>query len=327
MALTKVGMSVSAYNDKFTRSSRYGAELIATDEAKAKKFISGLDPEMRTQLSCLRIRTYEDALNRSLDYEKETEDQLATRIRERPQLFSARQDPAKRPMLSAPNQTFFRPPVRPWSSGSASVPPTTRPPAVRPQRRRIRFQQVRPAAPTSYSSSSFRCYGCGERGHHRRDCTKNPSSGLAQQGTVYAMEAVVTYNQETSEESQVLYTMVEGDSSATDRVVEGKILLFNHLVHVLIDTGSTQSFINLNIATELELDMACNNKTLASATPLGRKTFPFRICKNCVMMVNDQELTADLIVLEMCGFDVILGMLVIFSRTKISVGRVIVAIL
>ncbi|KAI3912248.1 hypothetical protein MKW98_012059 [Papaver atlanticum] len=70
MSLTKSGMSVSAYNDKFTRLSRYGAKLIATDEAKAKKFIIGLDLEMRKQLSCLRIKTYEDALNRSLDYER-----------------------------------------------------------------------------------------------------------------------------------------------------------------------------------------------------------------------------------------------------------------
>ncbi|KAI3851212.1 hypothetical protein MKW92_018092 [Papaver armeniacum] len=84
MALSKCGMSVSTYNDKFKRLSRYGAELVDTDEAKAKKFIRGLDPEMRTQLSCLRIRTYEDALNRALDYEKEMEDQLATWIIERP---------------------------------------------------------------------------------------------------------------------------------------------------------------------------------------------------------------------------------------------------
>ncbi|KAI3850221.1 hypothetical protein MKW92_031001, partial [Papaver armeniacum] len=128
MSLTKGTMSVSAYNDILTRLSHYGAELIATDEAKAKKFIRGLDPEMRTQLSCLRIRTYEDALNRSLDYEKEKEDQLATRIRERPQQFLTRQDPAKRPMLSYPNQASFRPSVRPWSMRSASVLPTTRPP-------------------------------------------------------------------------------------------------------------------------------------------------------------------------------------------------------
>ncbi|XP_026402272.1 uncharacterized protein LOC113297905 isoform X2 [Papaver somniferum] len=225
MSLTKVGMSISAYNVKFTRLSRYGAELIATDEAKAKKFIRGLDPEMRTQLSCLRIRIYEDALNRSLDYEKEMEDQLATRIRERPQLFSARQDPAKRPMLSAPNQPYFRPSVRPWSMGSASVPPTisptTRPPAVRPQGRLVRFQQVRPVAPTSAGSSSFRCHNCGEWGHFRKDCTKKPSAGLAQQGAVYAMEPIVTSHQETSEESPVLYTVVEGDSSVTDQVVEG----------------------------------------------------------------------------------------------------------
>ncbi|XP_026458875.1 uncharacterized protein LOC113359465 [Papaver somniferum] len=103
MFLTKGGMSVSSYNDKFIRLSHNGAELVATDEANAKKFIRGLDPEMRKQLSCLRIMTYEDALNRSLDYEKEMEDQLAARIRERPQHFSARQDPGKQPMFSAPN--------------------------------------------------------------------------------------------------------------------------------------------------------------------------------------------------------------------------------
>ncbi|XP_026457877.1 uncharacterized protein LOC113358499 [Papaver somniferum] len=70
MSLTKGGMSVSAYNDKFIRFSRYGADFITTGEAKAKRFIRGLDPEMRKHLSCLRIKTYEDSLNRSLDYEK-----------------------------------------------------------------------------------------------------------------------------------------------------------------------------------------------------------------------------------------------------------------
>ncbi|KAI3844633.1 hypothetical protein MKX03_026735 [Papaver bracteatum] len=85
MSLTKGGMYVSAYNDKFKSLSCYESRLITTDEAKAKKFFRGLDPEMRKQLSCLRIRTYEDALNHSLDYEKDMEDQLATRVRERPQ--------------------------------------------------------------------------------------------------------------------------------------------------------------------------------------------------------------------------------------------------
>ncbi|KAI3898341.1 hypothetical protein MKX03_033572, partial [Papaver bracteatum] len=209
MALTKGGMSVSTYNDRFTRLSRYGAELIATDESKEKKFIRGLNPEMRTQLSCIRIRNYEDALNRSLDYVKEMEDQLATRIREMPQQFPAKQDSSKQPMLSAPNQANFRPTVRPWSAGSASVPPTSCPPTP-----------VRPAVSTSSGLSSYRCFTCGDVGHFRKDFPKNPSTGLPQQGTVYAMEPVVTPNQETSEENQVLYIMVEGDDSATDQVVE-----------------------------------------------------------------------------------------------------------
>ncbi|KAI3887347.1 hypothetical protein MKX03_002751 [Papaver bracteatum] len=104
MSLVKGGMSVSAYNDKFSRLSRYGAGLITIDEAKLKKFIRGSGPKMRKQLSCLRIKTYEDTLNQSLDYEKEMEDQLATRVREKLQQFLARSGPTKRPMLSAYNQ-------------------------------------------------------------------------------------------------------------------------------------------------------------------------------------------------------------------------------
>ncbi|KAI3857478.1 hypothetical protein MKX03_015401 [Papaver bracteatum] len=115
-------------------------------------------------------------------------DQLATRIRERPQNFSARQDPAKRPMLSAPNQTNFRPSVRPWSMGLATVPPTKRPPAVRPQGRFVHFQQVPLVARKSSSLSSYRYYTCNEVGHFRKDFPKNPSTGLTQQGMVYTME-------------------------------------------------------------------------------------------------------------------------------------------
>ncbi|KAI3954307.1 hypothetical protein MKW92_037692 [Papaver armeniacum] len=39
MSLTKGGMSVSTYNDKFIRLSRYGADLITTEEAKAKRLV------------------------------------------------------------------------------------------------------------------------------------------------------------------------------------------------------------------------------------------------------------------------------------------------
>ncbi|MCL7042517.1 hypothetical protein MKW94_010211 [Papaver nudicaule] len=153
MFLTKGDMSVSAYADKYTRLSKYGQALVGTEEANAKKFIIGLDPEMRKQLSCLRIKTYADALNRSLDYEKEMEDQSATRVRDRPPEFLARQDPAKRPMISTPNQTSFRPSIRPWQMGSAAGPTAIRPPTVRPQGQGqmlrpqgiwVRFQQVRP---------------------------------------------------------------------------------------------------------------------------------------------------------------------------------------
>lgn len=91
--------------------------------------------------------------------------------------------------------------------------------------------------------------------------------------------------------------MMEGDGSATNQVVEGKILLFNHLVHVLFDSGSTRSLINLRIVSELGLKRTLTGKMLVLATPLGRRNCPFQVCQKCVLMVDDQELFADLVVL------------------------------
>lgn len=59
---------------------------------------------------------------------------------------------------------------------------------------------------------------------------------------------------------------------------------------------------------ELELDVTDVGKRLSLTSPLGGRTFPFQVCKSCVMIVDTQEMIADLVVLDMHGFDVILGM-------------------
>ncbi|MCL7022836.1 hypothetical protein MKW94_001196 [Papaver nudicaule] len=198
MFLTKGDMSVSAYADKYTRLSKYGQALISSEEVNAKKYIKGLDPRCGNNI--------------------QMEDQSATRVRDRPPEFLARKDPAKRPMISTLNQTSFRPPIR--QMGSPAGPTAIRPPTVRP------LGQI------NFGVNNFRCYSCGEPGHLQKNCPTKPNTGPSQDGMVYAMEQVETPTQEVSRESQVLYTIMEGDKSATDQVVEGKILLFNHMLNL-----------------------------------------------------------------------------------------------
>ena len=114
---------------------------------------------------------------------------------------------------------------------------------------------------------------------------------------------------EEPKEDAMLYAMTQEDASASDQVVEGIILLFSHLVHVLFDPGSTHSLINAHMVETLGLSVTCTRKSLALCTPLeGTKTVAFKICESCMVKVGSQEMKVDLVVLDLQGFDVIIGM-------------------
>ena len=76
---------------------------------------------------------------------------------------------------------------------------------------------------------------------------------------------------------------------------------------VLFDTGATNSFIAHRVVQDLglvpqDLDVALNAVSLLGVTvKLGK------VCKECALYLEDHELPADLIVLALREFDVILG--------------------
>lgn len=264
----------------------------------------------------IKIQTFKEVLTSpSTDVEREEEDQKSTRVRELPQQFMARQDPSKRQMTtSTPNLTFFRLSGQPWGVGlvsrpssSSSIQPRVGPATVAPPGKRIRpmvvrFHLTQPGG--QVNPNQITCFNRQEPGPKLN--LAGQEIGVLSKGMVYA-ESGETLAQE-AREGQVIYRRAEGDVSPTDQVVQGKMLLFSHLVHVLIDTGSRYSFISLCIAEKLGLKMTFGDKRLSLETPFGSKKFPFRICKCCVVMVDNQELMVDLVVLDIQGFDVILRM-------------------
>ena len=101
---------------------------------------------------------------------------------------------------------------------------------------------------------------------------------------------------------------MQSDPSATNSVVEGMMVVYNSWARILFDSGATHSFISSVFASSLGLHMDCLDGTMCVASPLGGEMAVGHVCKSCVVRVAGQKLTADLVVLSMVGYDIILGM-------------------
>ena len=94
----------------------------------------------------------------------------------------------------------------------------------------------------------------------------------------------------------------------TEEPKEGTLLVAKHSLHVLFDTGATKSFISYACARNLKLQIEPMKETLSVSSPVGSTVELTWICRDCPITLMRQVMPADLVVLPMQQFDVILGM-------------------
>ena len=85
------------------------------------------------------------------------------------------------------------------------------------------------------------------------------------------------------------------------------ISVYSTWVHVLFDTGATQSFIYASCANALRLKTEMVENLLLIELPMGMNSRVDKICKRCVITLVGRALKVDLRILDMTGYDVILG--------------------
>ena len=86
------------------------------------------------------------------------------------------------------------------------------------------------------------------------------------------------------------------------------ILISHSWAHVLFDTGASHSFISMLFAQMLGLECSVLDNLLTLGTPMGRVTDVSTVCRGCLVVIDGRKLLADLVVLPLQQFDVILGM-------------------
>ncbi|GFS40834.1 hypothetical protein Acr_00g0070780 [Actinidia rufa] len=152
------------------------------------------------------------------------------------------------------------------------------------------------------------CYGCGQEGHQIRDCpmkSKIQGAGTSASASIRQPSAERRNNQPRQGRA---FALVPGNTPTTTSVVSGILPICGQPAHILMDSGSTHSFVSNSFEHYLTTSPVSLEYELSVSLPSGDSMLCDRIYNSCEIRVNDVPMYVDLIPLEMHGFDVILRM-------------------
>ena len=86
------------------------------------------------------------------------------------------------------------------------------------------------------------------------------------------------------------------------------VLIYHSWAFVLIDSGASHYFLAFSFASSLDLELEVFDLPLIVESPIGGRIPLSYMRRQCKMMNEDRRFTFDFIVLDMEGFDLILGM-------------------
>ncbi|RVW46074.1 Transposon Ty3-G Gag-Pol polyprotein [Vitis vinifera] len=256
--------------------------LIATEEEKALKFQDGLKPYLKNKISILKLGVYSEVVDRALIAEKDNEELHQYRNSKGSEIG------VMVLMVIKHSEGLHQEEIR----------------------IKGRQQNLDGACPTCGKKHGGRpcyretgaCFGCGKQGHLIRDCPENRK---------FITGKPKEENKEDKQKPKAqgrVFAMTHRDAQATSDVVTGTLRIHTLFARVLIDPGSTHSFVSVSFAGLLGLPVASMDFDLIVATPVGDSVVASRMLRNCIVMIGYREMPVDLVLLDLQDFDVILGM-------------------
>ena len=102
--------------------------------------------------------------------------------------------------------------------------------------------------------------------------------------------------------------MTSQEAQATPDVVTGTLSIFGDDERVLIDPGATHSFILCEYVARVGMTPVPLGCSLKISTPTGESLWPSQMLKGSLFSIEGQDMEADLILIDLKGLDVIIGM-------------------
>ncbi|KAL0554438.1 hypothetical protein IC582_008359 [Cucumis melo] len=279
-------MTVEQYDAEFDMLSRFAPEMIATEAARADKFVRGLRLDIQGLVRAFRPATHADALRLAVDLslqERANSSKTAGRGSTSGQKRKAEQQPFPVPQRNfRPGGEFRSFQQKPFEAGEAA--------------------RGKPLCTTCGKHHLGRClfgtrtcFKCRQEGHTADRCPLRVTGIAQNQGAGAPHQRRVFSTNRT-----------EAEKAGT--VVTGTLPVLGHYALVLFDSGSSHSFISSAFVSHARLEVEPLPHVLSVSTPSGECMLSREKVKACQIEIAGHVIEVTLIVLDMLDFDVILGM-------------------
>ncbi|KAG8491584.1 hypothetical protein CXB51_014656 [Gossypium anomalum] len=298
LELKQGSMTVTDYERKFVRLSRYARECVSSEAIMCKRFEDGLNEDIKLYVGILEIREFVVLVERACKAEEHGKEKRkaelgAKEFRKRSSgkpfqqsLKKFRDDSGRSKDTSGfSRRDRDRPPVSTRVTSVASV--------GNDRRDRTECQYC-----GKWHSGSCR--------FHDRSCYK-PSRNASNTSGGQRRSRDATTRSKARVPARAYAIRAREDASSPD-VIIGTFTLSDTNVIALIDPGSTHSYICETLASSKTLPVESTEFVIRVSNPLGRYVLVNKVCKKCPLVIRGSCFPADLMLLPFDEFDVILGM-------------------
>nr|GEW65098.1 hypothetical protein [Tanacetum cinerariifolium] len=140
------------------------------------------------------------------------------------------------------------------------------------------------------------CFKCGQAGHLQKDCKKNTTASTSGQAD------------KKPGASGRVFAITEGHAANTSGTITGTLFIYGHAVFVLFDMGATHSVISSAFASRVTTIPTLLDHVLCISTPMQDSVRITHVYINLPLQFDDKIRPINALSLDMCEFDIILGM-------------------
>ncbi|GKV13905.1 hypothetical protein SLEP1_g24864 [Rubroshorea leprosula] len=304
--------TVEQYKEEFDRYLPFVGGQVGDEQAKADKFLWGLNSDIYLAVNQFKPTTYREAADRAIDQEK-----AMARVKPSGQpsggssLGKRKFDGSHRSLFLTPPRSEISKGSR-WSGATKTVSQASSAPRARPTQPICHVCGKVEHTRDQCHIATGACFKCGKQGRRIANCPLldpktqgiQPTSpqGSTSQGAQKQSTGVRIRAQQAR--AQV---MTHKEAAATD-VITGTLPVNSDYAHVLFDSGASHSFIAQSYVLKRALPVDISDCELHVDTPLGGVMTTREVCRTVDIYVDGRQLSASLFVLDISDCDIILGM-------------------
>nr|GEX59661.1 hypothetical protein [Tanacetum cinerariifolium] len=150
--------------------------------------------------------------------------------------------------------------------------------------------------PREYRRAAGTCFKCGQASHLQKDCKKNTTASTSGQAD------------KKPGASGRVFAITEDHATRTSGTITGTLFIYGHAVFVLFDTGATHYVISSAFASRVTTTPTLLDHVLCISTPMQDSVRITHVYRDLPLQFDDKICAINTLPLDMCKFDIILGM-------------------